>query len=65
MRQKRRGLDAPGFTKNKNGHLIIYSGTELILDGKPKTVDISPFRFSRFAEGKLLEGKYGYGNIWK
>ena len=39
--------------------------SELILDGTPKTVDITPFRFSRFAEGKLLEGEYGYGNIWK
>jgi hypothetical protein len=38
---------------------------ELILDGKPKTVDITPFRFSRFAEGDLLEGEYGYGHIWK
>jgi hypothetical protein len=38
---------------------------ELILDGAPKTVDITPFRFSRFAEGKLLEGEFGYGNIWK
>lgn len=28
-------------------------------------VDITPFRFSRFAEGMLPEGEYGYGNIWK
>jgi len=41
------------------------SMAELILDGTPKTVDITPFRFNRFAEGKLLEGEYGYGNIWK
>ena len=38
---------------------------ELILDGAPKTVDITPFRFERFAEGKLLEGEHGYGHIWK
>jgi flavin-dependent dehydrogenase len=38
---------------------------ELILDGAPKTVDITPFRFERFAEGKLIEGEYGYGHIWK
>jgi glycine/D-amino acid oxidase-like deaminating enzyme len=38
---------------------------ELILDGAPKIVDITPFRFGRFAEGELLEGEYGYGHIWK
>jgi glycine/D-amino acid oxidase-like deaminating enzyme len=38
---------------------------ELMLDGKPSTVDITPFRFERFAEGQLLEGEYGYGHIWK
>jgi len=38
---------------------------ELILDGAAKTVDITPFRFERFAEGQLLEGEYGYGHIWK
>ncbi len=38
---------------------------ELILDGKPITVDIKPFRFEGFAEGQLLEGEYGYGHIWK
>jgi len=39
--------------------------SKLILDGKPNTVDIRPFRFERFAEGQLLEGEYGYGHIWK
>ena len=29
--------------------------SELILDGRASTVDISPLRFSRFAEGKLNE----------
>jgi glycine/D-amino acid oxidase-like deaminating enzyme len=41
------------------------SMVELILDGKPKTVDITPFRFERFAEGKLLHGEYAYGNLWR
>ena len=36
---------------------------ELILDGKSKTVDISPFAPSRFAEGKLI--KESYENVWK
>jgi hypothetical protein len=33
--------------------------------GTPKTVDITPFSFERFAEGKLIEGEYGHGQIWK
>ena len=56
------GLSGTGF---KTAPAAGASMVELILDGKPKTVDITPFRFSRFAEGKLLEGEYGYGNIWK
>lgn len=56
------GLSGTGF---KTSPAAGASMVELILDGKPKTVDISPFRFSRFAEGKLLEGEYGYGHIWK
>ena len=56
------GLSGTGF---KTSPAAGVSLVELILDGVPKTVDITPFRFSRFAEGKLLEGEYGYGNIWK
>ena len=56
------GLSGTGF---KTSPAAGASLVELILDGAPKTVDITPFRFSRFAEGKLLEGEYGYGNIWK
>ncbi|MDP2778264.1 MAG: FAD-dependent oxidoreductase [Anaerolineales bacterium] len=56
------GLSGTGF---KTSPAAGASLVELILDGTPKTVDITPFRFSRFAEGKLLEGEYGYGNIWK
>jgi sarcosine oxidase, subunit beta len=56
------GLSGTGF---KTSPAAGASMVELILDGKPKTVDISPFRFSRFAEGNLLEGEYGYGHIWK
>jgi sarcosine oxidase subunit beta len=56
------GLSGTGF---KTSPAAGASLVELILDGKPKTVDITPFRFSRFADGKLLEGEYGYGNIWK
>lgn len=56
------GLSGTGF---KTSPAAGASMTELILDGKPKTVDITPFRFSRFAEGKLIEGEHGYGHIWK
>jgi glycine/D-amino acid oxidase-like deaminating enzyme len=56
------GLSGTGFkTSPAAGAGLV----ELILDGVPKTVDITPFRFERFAEGKLIEGEYGYGHIWK
>jgi sarcosine oxidase subunit beta len=38
---------------------------EWIVDGKPRTVDISPFRLSRFAEGRRLTGEHAYGEIWR
>ena len=56
------GLSGTGF---KTSPAAGASMSELILDGAPKTVDITPFNFERFAKGKLLEGEYGYGNIWK
>jgi len=56
------GLSGTGF---KTSPAAGASMAELILDGIPRTVDITSFRFSRFAEGNLLEGEYGYGNIWK
>ena len=56
------GLSGTGF---KTSPAAGASMAELILDGTPNTVDITPFRLSRFVEGKLLEGEYGYGHIWK
>ena len=56
------GLSGTGF---KTAPAAGASMAELILDGKPKMVDITPFRFGRFAEGQLLQGEYGYGHIWK
>ena len=56
------GLSGTGF---KTSPAAGASLVELILDGAPQTVDITPFRFERFAEGQLLEGEYGYGHIWK
>ncbi len=56
------GLSGTGF---KISPAAGASMSELILDGKSKTVDISSFRFERFAEGQLLTGEFEYGNIWK
>jgi sarcosine oxidase subunit beta len=56
------GLSGTGF---KTSPAAGASLVELILDGAPRTVDITPFRFERFAEGKLIEGEYGYGHLWK
>jgi sarcosine oxidase subunit beta len=39
--------------------------SELILDGEATTVDISPFSFERFSEGKMLEGEHGYDSLWR
>ena len=56
------GLSGTGFNTSPAAGASL---AELILDGAPKTVDITPFRFGRFAEGQLLHGEYAYGNIWK
>ena len=56
------GLSGTGF---KTSPAAGASMAELILDGTPKTVDITPFRFSRFAEGQLIKGEYEYGLLWK
>jgi sarcosine oxidase, subunit beta len=39
--------------------------TELILDGRPKLVDISSLNIERFARGELLQGEHSYGHIWR
>jgi sarcosine oxidase subunit beta len=39
--------------------------SELILDGGATSVDISPFAFERFAEGRLLAGEHGGEPIWR
>jgi sarcosine oxidase subunit beta len=38
---------------------------ELILDGKAKTVDISPFHFERFTKGEVLKGDHAYDSTWR
>lgn len=38
--------------------------SELILDGRSKTVDLSIYSPQRFATGKLVRGEHPYGSIW-
>ncbi len=52
------GLSGTGFKTSPAAGLCM---SELILDGAPKTVDITPFRFQRFAEGQHIKGEYEYG----
>lgn len=56
------GLSGTGF---KISPAAGASMSELILDGKSKTVDISLFRFERFANRQLIKGEFEYGHIWK
>jgi glycine/D-amino acid oxidase-like deaminating enzyme len=56
------GFSGTGF---KLGPAVGACVTELILDGRATTVDLSPFRLSRFAEGKPLVGEHPYTSIWK
>jgi sarcosine oxidase subunit beta len=55
------GWSGTGF---KIGPAVGACMAELIVDGEATTVDITPFRFSRFEEGELLEGDHSYENIW-
>ena len=39
--------------------------TELILDGRATTVDISAYGVDRFAAGRALVGEHPYGALWR
>ena len=56
------GFSGTGF---KIGPAVGLCMTEWILDGQARTVDISPFALSRFAQGKRLEGEHGYDDMWR
>ena len=56
------GFSGTGF---KIGPAVGACMSELILEGKATTVDISPFSLDRFTEGKLLKGEHGYDSIWR
>jgi sarcosine oxidase subunit beta len=55
------GFSGTGF---KTAPAVGASMTEWILDGRPATVDITPFSLSRYAAGQLLEGEHPYGPLW-
>jgi sarcosine oxidase subunit beta len=52
------GFSGTGFKKSPAVGLLM---SELILEGHARTVDIRPFRLSRFAEGAEIHGPFEYG----
>lgn len=59
------GLSGTGF---KKAPAIGQCLTELITQGQSRTVDLTPFRLSRFAEGQPLRGPHEYsegGHFWQ
>jgi sarcosine oxidase subunit beta len=55
------GFSGTGF---KIGPAVGACLSELILDGRAATVDISPFSLKRFETGELLKGEHAYQSIW-
>ena len=56
------GHSGTGF---KTAPAVGLAMSELILDGAASSVDIAPFTFERFAEGRLLVGEHGGELIWR
>ena len=56
------GHSGTGF---KTAPAVGLGMSELILDGAATSVDIAPFAFERFAEGRLLVGEHGGEPIWR
>jgi sarcosine oxidase subunit beta len=56
------GHSGTGF---KIGPAVGACMAELITQGRAETADITPFRLSRYAEGKPLVGEHSYGGLWK
>lgn len=55
------GFSGTGF---KTAPAVGACMSELVLDGEARTVDISPYTWRRFSEGKLLKGKHAYPEGW-
>ncbi len=56
------GFSGTGF---KTAPAIGACMTELILDGRATTADISPYALARFAAGHHLVGEHSYGHLWR
>lgn len=56
------GFSGTGFKLSPAVGLCV---SELVLDGKAKTVDISVFTPMRFERGEHLKGENDYGFIWR
>jgi sarcosine oxidase subunit beta len=56
------GHSGTGF---KTAPAVGLGMAEWILDGEPRSADLAPFAFSRFAQGKLLRGEHGEETTWK
>lgn len=54
------GFSGHGF---KFAPMIGQLMAELVVDGQFRSLDASPFRLSRFADGQLIKGQYNYGVI--
>ncbi len=56
------GFSGTGF---KTAPAVGASLAEWILDGRPSTVDITPFALTRFAENRPLVGEHPYEALWR
>jgi sarcosine oxidase subunit beta len=56
------GFSGTGF---KTSPAVGLCMSELILDGKSKTVDLSIYHPQRFEENKLIVGEHPYSSIWR
>ena len=56
------GFSGTGF---KTAPAIGEGLAEWILDGAPRTVDLTPFSVDRFAAGRLLVGEHPYRSLWR
>jgi sarcosine oxidase subunit beta len=56
------GFSGTGF---KTAPAVGICMSELIIDGRAKTVDISGYDLARFDEGRLLVGEHPYHALWR
>jgi sarcosine oxidase subunit beta len=56
------GMSGTGF---KIAPAVGRAVSEVVLDGAPRSIDITPFDPGRFMAGKLLRGDHPYGALWR